>query len=169
MVARGPWVRYADQDVGVDCQAANGGKGDGMTKQSFTKECDINYIVARFEKTGLLPDIIKSNPQYGDFANVLDYKQGLELVMRAEEQFDALSWKVRERFHNNPAEFLEFCNDPNNGKEMVELGLAIERKSDASVASADVVGSGGKPVGAPADAGGQAGGDTGAGKAAGAK
>jgi len=100
---------------------------EGRTKQSMKDECDINLIMKKFEKTGILPDMIKENPQYGDFSEPIEYRESLEIVRHAKEQFENLSAKVRARFDNNPEAFLEFATNPENAKEMVDLGLATER------------------------------------------
>lgn len=97
------------------------------TMQSMKDECDINLILKRYKSTGILPDLIRQNPQFGDFTEVTDYQSSMEVVLKANAQFDALSAEVRERFHNDPAKFLEFCNNKQNGEEMVRLGLAIPR------------------------------------------
>ena len=97
------------------------------TKQAFKDECDINNILKRYEKTGVLPDLIKSNPKYGDFSSALTYQESLNTVLHAQEQFEALGSRVRERFNNDPVKFLEFTSDPSNIEEMVKLGLAVKK------------------------------------------
>lgn len=97
------------------------------THRYMKDECDINMIMKKFEKTGQLPEMIKNNPQYGDFTDAPDYQTALHTVMHAQEQFANLSAKVRNRFNNDPAEFLEFATNPENLKEMVKMGLAEER------------------------------------------
>lgn len=101
--------------------------GKGRTKQSFKDECNINNIMKKFQTTGQLPEMIKSNPRYGDFSEPLTYQEAQNVVVMANEQFANLSAKVRERFGNDPQKFLEFCHDPENGIEMVKLGLAKKR------------------------------------------
>jgi len=96
---------------------------DGMTKQSFKDECDINSIVKKALKNGLLPDG-NPNPIYGDFSDVKDYQQGLNVVMKAEAQFSSLPAHIRSRFQNDPAKFLEFATNADNLDEMRKLGLA---------------------------------------------
>jgi len=97
------------------------------TKQSEMAACDINNILKRYQKTGQLPDLIKQNPQYGDFTNVLSYQESLNTVAMAQAQFNALDAHIRERFMNDPARFLEFATNPKNNKELIRLGLAVER------------------------------------------
>jgi len=104
------------------------------TKKSFRDECDINKIVERFTRTGLLPDG-KGPGVYGDFASVPDYQRSCDLVISAERQFLSLDAKVRKRFGNSPVEFLKFVADPANVQEMIDLGLAIRRPSDEAASA----------------------------------
>ncbi|WNK13608.1 MAG: internal scaffolding protein [Microvirus sp.] len=95
-----------------------------LTQQQYKDECDINNILKRYEKTHLLPDFIKENPQYGDFSEVPTYQEALDIIHVADTQFGLLDAKTRDRFSNNPAKFLEFVHNPDNIKEMVSMGLA---------------------------------------------
>lgn len=94
------------------------------TKQEFLEESDINFIVNQYETTGLIP---QAGPEgvYGDFSapELSDYHQALGIVAGAKELFDRVPAKVRERFRNDPAELILFCQDPANTKEAHELGL----------------------------------------------
>lgn len=99
------------------------------TRQEFKDECNINTIVRRHNETGQLPELIKQNPQFGDFASMPDYMTSMNVVAHAHEQFDALPAHTRKRFNNNPAEFLEFAQDPENLPEMVKMGLAKKREN----------------------------------------
>ena len=103
----------------------------GRTKSEFAHECDIKNIMTRFEKTGVLPELIKKNPVYGDFAEAPTYQESLNTVLHAQEQFSALPSKVRARFGNDPQEFLTFASDASNAEEMVKLGLAVQRPPQA--------------------------------------
>lgn len=110
------------------------GKGGfkGRTKVQFKQDCDINRIVARFKKTGELPVAGRmQKPLYGDFTSVGTFQESLNVVATAQAQFQLLPAKVRQRFGNDPAQFLAFCGDPKNMNEMIELGLAEKRKPDA--------------------------------------
>lgn len=105
--------------------------GPGLTKESEKDQCDINKIMSKYEKTGQLPDMIRSNPMYGDFSQIGDYHQCLEKVRSAEERFMMLSAKVRKNFENDPQQMLDFVNDPNTTHDMlVEKGLAIKKEPE---------------------------------------
>lgn len=99
-----------------------------LTQQNAAEECDINYILSRYERTGSLGDFIKANPQFGDFSDVPSYQESLEIVAKAETQFNQLEGKVRARFENDPAQFLEFVGDPRNANEIEKMGLGTAKK-----------------------------------------
>ncbi len=93
------------------------------TKQSFKDETDINTIMARFQRTGMLEFVNKHEPQYGD-VTAIDFQTSMERVATSREMFADLPSKVRDRFNNDPAELLEFLDNPENRDEAVLLGLA---------------------------------------------
>lgn len=98
--------------------------GESATKQSFKDECDINRIMARYQVTGVLPEqLMPGQPQFVDVTGV-DYLTGMQKIAEAKSLFQALPATVRLRFKNDPGEFLDFAQDPNNQDELVELGLA---------------------------------------------
>ncbi len=102
--------------------------GTSRTKQSFKDETDINAIMARFQKTGMLEFVNKHEPQYGD-VTALDFQISMESVATAREMFADLPSKVRDRFNNEPAELLEFLDNPDNRDEAVLLGLVTLPKA----------------------------------------
>jgi phage internal scaffolding protein len=104
------------------------------TQQHFRDECDINRILERFNVTGQLP-IGSVQPQYGDFSGITDYQSALNAVMAAQDSFLELPAKVRARFDNDPALFVEFASDEANRDEMKALGLLRQETAQAVVSS----------------------------------
>ena len=98
--------------------------GESKTQQQFKDETNINNIMARYEKTGLIEHLNNRAPNYGDFTEVDDYQSAVNKIMLADEYFAELPAKIRAQFNNNPAEFLEFTDNPENMAAMVEMGLA---------------------------------------------
>ena len=94
-----------------------------MTKQAFRDECDINNILESFERTGAITHYNDVQPKYGDFSNPVDYQTAMHIVLEAHTAFENLPAKIREKFHNNPEEFLEFCSQDKNRDELIALGL----------------------------------------------
>lgn len=97
--------------------------GESMTRQSHAAECDINNIMRRYQKDGVVTHFNKFGEQYGDVTG-LDFTTAMQTIAKGQQMFDELPSSARSRFANDPAQFLEFVNDPNNHPEMVELGLA---------------------------------------------
>lgn len=105
--------------------------GPSLTHQSEAQACDINQILARWQKTGVLEHRNQHEGSYADFTNTpSDYHESMNSVLRADEMFSSLPSSVRRRFHNDPGAFLDFVADPNNAQEMVKMGLAKASKED---------------------------------------
>lgn len=101
-----------------------------LTKQSFKDECDINMIMKRFKRAMGVDYLSRYqgyvSGEFGDFSQVTDYRTALEQIARAGDVFMALPAKVRAEFQNDPAMFLDFCQNPSNADRLVELGLATK-------------------------------------------
>lgn len=112
-----------------------------LTKQSFKDECDINRIMSKWEKTGVIDHVRQIQGQYGDFTDVKDYRSALDAVIQAQDAFDGFPAELRARFSNDPALFLDFVQDPSNMEEMIKLGLAeapkVNQDTNQTLASND--------------------------------
>lgn len=97
-------------------------KEPSRTQQHMKDECDINKIIKRWSKTGVL-DHVNSAPARYEFCPRVDYQESLDLCLRAEEQFSRLPANIRDRFRNDIPSFLDFVQDPNNYDEGVKLGI----------------------------------------------
>lgn len=96
--------------------------------QSFMQECDINHILKLHDTAGILTHVNRGRAHYGDFVEgVNEYKDAMDLVVRANESFDALPSDLRSRFGNDPGLFMEFIQNPANYDEGVSLGLFSPR------------------------------------------
>lgn len=105
----------------VDCSVE-----PSRTKQSFKESSDINVIMQRARKTGLITHLSTRHPVYADVSQMTDFRQSLEQVRQVEEFFDHLPARVREHFANEPASFLEYMNEPGRTvDELKELGLRL--------------------------------------------
>lgn len=97
--------------------------GPSMTKQSFKAECDINTLLAKYQKTGMLAHTSRFQGDYSDLTDSVDYHTAMNIVLDAQNAFDTLPSSVRAKFNNDPSEFLTFVSDENNLDEMREMGL----------------------------------------------
>lgn len=96
-----------------------------MTKQEFIRECDVNNVIKQYKQTGMVAHVNAKAAQgaYQDLPDAVDFQESLHLVMAAETAFMTLPAKVRDRFGQDPAEFLAFLSDPKNAEEARALGL----------------------------------------------
>lgn len=112
-----------------------------LTQQHFKDECDINNIIERFTRTGLLPQYPGEDMQYGDYTTSVDYHEAMTIVAQAKQQFEALPSSVRDKFDNDPAKMLDFVSKKENIEESVKLGLlnreALEVIKDTGNAGGD--------------------------------
>lgn len=102
--------------------------GKSRTKQSFKDECDINKIMARYQKTGAMAHVNQHGAEYG-FASSIDFSEAMRLITTAQDMFDGLPSSIRTRFANDPGQFLDFVQDANNTEEMIKLGLMAKTKA----------------------------------------
>ena len=107
-------------------------EGPSMTKQSFKDECDINNIMKRYERDGVLNHLNKYQGKYGDFTGAVEYHEAMSIVARGREMFMDLPAHIRSQFGNDPAAFLDFATNPDNNQALVDMGLAFAR-DDAKV------------------------------------
>lgn len=118
--------------------------GFGLTKQSHRDECDINQIMARFQKTGVLDFAQNHQGQYADVTG-LDYEVGMQNIRKADAMFQDLPSSLRARFHNDPREFLDFVQDEDNRAEATRLGL-LNSVAEPLPLSQDVLEEAAKPL-----------------------
>lgn len=95
-----------------------------LTKQSFKDECDINNILRRYDRDGLLTHVQNTAPTFGVFVDTPTYQDALNAVIAAQDAFAGLPSSIRKRFDNDPQAYVDFCSDPANYDEAVALGLA---------------------------------------------
>ena len=113
----------ASKESGLRCVP----EGEDWTKiskawQSCKDECDINEILRRFGKTGLMP-VNPLEGTYGDFSDATDYQTAMNALIASEREFDALPSNIRKHFNNDPYELVKFVENPDNFEKGVELGI----------------------------------------------
>jgi len=124
-----------------------------LAQQNFKEECDINNIVKKFERTGLLEHANRYDGQYGDFTSSSDYQTSLNQLLDAQEAFDNLPARIRSQFNNDPAQFLDFVHNPDNHEAMYDMGLATRPAAPVELPEGSAPRSPNSAVGADPDAG----------------
>lgn len=100
------------------------------TKQEFKAECDINNVLKQYKQTGMVRHISNraAAGAYQDLPDSIDFQESMNIVLAAQTAFSTLPSLVRERFGNDPSQFLAFMANPNNVDEAVKLGLATKTR-----------------------------------------
>jgi phage internal scaffolding protein len=98
--------------------------GESQVQQHMKEETDINTIVSRYLKTGVLgnPSTNARQPMFGDFTG-MEYMDMRNAIADIDQQFMSLPAKVRGKFSNDPYQLIRFVNDPANIKESLKMGL----------------------------------------------
>ena len=98
--------------------------GESLTQQSHAQAADVRNIIKQYDRTGLIANVNKGIAQYGDYSEINEYAEALNMVSEANESFATLPSHIREQFNNNAGLFFEFATNPKNKEEMIEMGLA---------------------------------------------
>lgn len=90
------------------------------TVQSFQKSCDINNIMRRYQKTGVIEHINRNEPRYG-IATGQTFKEAMDLLASAQAMFDELPSEARKHFNHDPAAFFDYINGVDGVKPDAQL------------------------------------------------
>lgn len=110
--------------VTCDFVDENGEPMVSLTEQSHARQADITAIMNQYDRTGLITHVNTAKSDYGDFTEVNEYQDSLNMVIAAQDAFMELPSNIRKRFGNDAGAFMEFATNPDNEKAMVSLGLA---------------------------------------------
>ncbi|AXH75931.1 MAG: internal scaffolding protein [Microviridae sp.] len=102
---------------------------EGLTEQSHKDSCDINKIMAFYQKSGRLPEGLSTGqPIYGDFSELFDYGEAMNIVSEAQERFSELPAELRRHFNEDPANLLAAIQDESRFDELVDLGILVRNE-----------------------------------------
>lgn len=104
---------------------------EDKTVQSDGVDADINVLVKRFGLTSDTAPDPSIWQNIGDFSELTDLHTMQQRVLEAKWAFGDLPSRIRERFGNEPANLLDFLDDPGNAREAAELGLLTPAAAQA--------------------------------------
>lgn len=121
---------------------------ESLTKQSHAAECDLNRIMERALKQGMLPPMSNQQGTYADVSEMGDFQVAHNKLRNASDFFHSLPASVRRQFDDSVKSFLEWSAEPANFAELAALSGEPQKPEPADS------GSGGGIVRSPGDAGG---------------
>lgn len=78
----------------------------GVTEQHHKAACDINKIMAKYQKTGVIEHINNHAERYGNVSGA-DFKTAQDLIAEQTSVFYELPAYARDAFDNDPANYLD--------------------------------------------------------------
>lgn len=100
---------------------------ENRTQQHMRNECNINSIMERYQKTGILTDPLRTTNRKPMFDGVHNqnatYHDMCNDVLTIQENFSRIPARIRKRFGNDPDEMMAFLSDEKNRPEAEAMGL----------------------------------------------
>jgi len=99
--------------------------GRHMTRESERASTDINGIMEKWVRTGIVPQRGET-PSYGDFSSQMDFHTALTRVRQAEDEFMNLPPHIRKFCANDPGRFLDLVMDADGRAQLEQLGMVSD-------------------------------------------
>jgi phage internal scaffolding protein len=114
-------------------------KDKSRTQQHFKDQCNINTIMKKYIKTGMLPVFKNATSAgvYGDFSNIGTFQECQNRIIELEHKFMQIPSEIRKRFDNDPQKMLDFIADPKNEEEAIKLKL-LDKKPLPKLTEAEI-------------------------------
>ena len=109
--------------------------GETLAQQHFAQEADIKTIIKKHDRTGIISHVARGIAHYGDYSEVNEYREALDMVNSANASFETLPAELRKMFDNDAGAFFEFATDPNNDEKLIQMGLKAAPPSPDDVPS----------------------------------
>jgi len=94
--------------------------GKTMTEQHHAKTCNINYIVGKYQKTGLVDHVNRYEGTYGDVSGA-DFEKAMELVTEQKTIFAELPSSIRKHYKNDVVKYLAAVESDEGAAEHANL------------------------------------------------
>lgn len=114
-MANNPKIRSAYDGTRVQVSAKN--FDPSQTIQDQKDSCDINLILQKYNRTGVIEHVKEIDGQFGDYTG-MDYQDMMNQVARADQVFMTLPSAERAKFNHSTAEWLDHIQNPDNIEDM---------------------------------------------------
>lgn len=129
---RMPYPDKVERLPGDDFQT----EGPSLAVQAEAESCDINVIVSRYIKTGVLEHVRDNPGMFVDLPVQLEYQDALGIVKAAGDAFALMPAEIRAQFGNDAGRFLKFADE--NEDYLEKLGIVPKKEELAAEAAARV-------------------------------
>lgn len=94
-----------------------------LVDQSQKNLVDINVIIERYRKTGMLPQFKEKFPLFIDNTGVTSVEEAHDLVQNANMLFQQIPSAVRKLMDNDPRNLIDFVSNEENREICIKYGL----------------------------------------------
>lgn len=126
-------------------RVVSGAGGESMTQQQFAQECDINYIVKRAQRTGVIPVVSTQEMVFGTLDEDT-FKQRMDKMAEIKSYFEGLPSEIRLHYQNSVNEFIASMATDEGIEEGRKLGIVAPAVDSVVTETAPVA----EPTPAPA-------------------
>jgi len=99
-----------------------------ITDPSFKNMCDINVIMDKYSKTGMLPNFPKKEASFLDATQLPSFLEAHEIVTRAKEEFSKLPAAIRKACDHKIENFESFLQNPDNHDFCLKHGILVPKE-----------------------------------------
>lgn len=101
---------------------------DGRTQQHFAKEVNINNILAKYRKTGIITHVQRTQERYGPLQDLAEFAVNLDKVEKAKQSFEMLPAELRNKFNNSIPGFFDFITKEENRSQCEAWGILNKKE-----------------------------------------
>lgn len=94
--------------------------GQSLTEQHHARACDINTIMARYVRDGVLTHMNDHAANYGDISE-LDFKESMDTIRAVEQEFADLPAYVRAHYQQDASKYLMAISTPEGVENLRSL------------------------------------------------
>ncbi len=123
MKCRDRFTKRKIEDFQTNYLDEDGEPDKGLTEQHHKDECDVINILNKYDSQGILTHVNKARGMYGDFTELNEYRESLDLIKAADTAFSSLPSKIRQWCGNDAGQVMEFVSNPANREEAITLGM----------------------------------------------
>lgn len=96
------------------------------TKQSETEATNVNTIMRKYQKTGVIDHWNQNRPTFGDFSMSQGLHANMIAAELAQDEFMKLDAHVRKACDNEPVKLLELMTSPEGLEVLREAGMLLD-------------------------------------------
>lgn len=105
-------------------------KGETMTEQQHAETVSMRNILHRARRSGMIDHVNSYKGEYMNMINAPDFIEAQRQIAAAASMFETVPAHIRADFYNDPAQFIDFMQNPENRDAIEEYGFDTSHLPD---------------------------------------